>query len=67
MNWILINNNNLKVNWYDLAFYDMQMFENMRKSVKLIDEGADMNFDFAINLKDEEGGGIVCFLFYSYV
>ena len=55
------------MNWYDLAFYDMQMFENMRKSVKLIDEGADMNFDFSINLKDEEGGGIVCFLFYLNV
>ena len=41
----------------------MQMFENMRKSVKLIDEGADMNFDFSINLKEEEGGGIVCFYF----
>lgn len=50
-----------KVNWHDFAFYDAQIYDNLRQLVKLHENKQDYGYDsnFIVDLQAEEGAGQV--------
>lgn len=42
------------ITWYDLAFYDADLFETLRKTVKENGDPADLHLNFSITLLPEE-------------
>ena len=49
-----------QVNWHDLAFFDVGLYENLRTTVYSYEkENAEFDLTFAINQSAEEGSGEV--------